>query len=114
MTPAEQARAFGAMLLCGACMGVVYDMLGIFRCVRGLCAASDILFGICCASGIVWTALRLEMEAFRLYAFAGAACGMALYGVTLGMIARRIAAGVRIMMEKREKKPKKRQDVAGN
>ena len=55
----------------------------------------------------MWTALRLEMEAFRLYAFAGAACGMALYGVTLGMLARRIAAGVRRMMEKTGEKTQK-------
>ena len=114
MTPAEQARAFGAMLLCGACMGVVYDMLGIFRCVRGLCAASDILFGICCASGIVWTALRLEMEAFRLYAFAGAAGGMTLYGATVGAAVRRISAAARRSTVRRKEKRKKHALPAGN
>ena len=46
MTPAEQARAFAAMLLAGVCMGVFYDLLGPMRRVKGLCAAADLLFGL--------------------------------------------------------------------
>ena len=114
MTPTEQARAFAAMMACGACMGAVYDALGVFRRVRGLCALTDMLFGICCAAGIIWTALRLETDAFRLYAFAGAACGMALYGATAGAMLRRIAALMRRWMDKMEEKRKKRPSPAGN
>lgn len=95
MTPAEQARAFVVMLLAGVCMGVVYDLLGPLRRVRGLCAAADLLFGLCCAAGIVTTALGLRCDAFRLYAFAGAACGLALYGATVGAVLRRVAAILR-------------------
>ena len=109
-----------AMLLCGACMGVTYDALGILRQVRGLCAFTDLLFGVCCAAGIIWTALWLETDAFRLYVFVGAACGMALYGTTAGMIIRRMAAGMRRMtakakeMDKTEEKYKKHPSPAGN
>ena len=102
MTPAEQARAFAAMMACGACMGVAYDALGVFRRARGLCALTDMLFGICCALGIIWTALQIEIEAFRLYVFAGAACGMALYSMTVGAILRRIVALMRRWMVKME------------
>ena len=63
MTPAEQARAFAAMLLAGVCMGVFYDLLGPMRRVKGLCAAADLLFGLCCAAGIVTTALGLRCDA---------------------------------------------------
>jgi len=113
MTPAEQANAFAAMLLCGACMGVVYDMLGMLRRVRGLCAIADILFGCCCAAGVILTALRLQIDAFRLYVFAGVGCGMALYGVTIGAAIRKLAAAIRRKIPESEEKCKKNASTEG-
>jgi len=114
MTPAEQARAFAAMLLCGVCLGAAYDLLGTLRRVRGLCAVTDVLFGVLGAAGIIWTALRLECEAFRLYAFAGAAGGMTLYGATVGAAVRRISAAARRSTVRRKEKRKKHALPAGN
>ena len=114
MTPEEQAYAFAAMLLAGVCMGAVYDLLGPVRRVKGLCAVTDMLFGVCCAAGIVMTALQLQCDAFRLYAFGGAACGMVLYGITAGAVYRRIAAIWRKKIRNWKEKYKIRSGAAGN
>lgn len=102
MTPQEQAHAFAAMLAAGVCLGGVYDLLMPLR--SGVCcAAADLLFGVLCAAGIIAAALLRQCDAFRLYAFAGAACGMILYGLTLGRLVR---FGIRIC-QKRWKKVRK-------
>jgi len=104
MTPAEQARAFAAMLCCGACLGVLYDLLGPLRRIKGMCAMMDMLFGLFCAAGMILTALHLQCDPFRLYAFIGMACGMALYGVTAGAGIRKLSAMVRKRIVKWEEK----------
>ena len=87
MMPKVQAEIFLAMTSIGACLGAVYDLLGVFR--RGaLCAASDVLFGVLCATAMTATGLVLRCDVFRLFAFAGAALGMCLYGVTIGAAVR--------------------------
>lgn len=113
MTPQEQARVFLTMMLCGACLGVLYDLLGMLRRTAFLCALTDVFFGLCCAVSVVAAALWLRCEAFRLYTFAGVGCGMALYGVSLGNIWRRIAHNVRQRIQKREEKYKNSQSPAG-
>jgi len=113
VTPLEQARAFGVMALCGVCLGAAYDLLGPLRRVTGLCAITDLLFGLCCAAGMIQAALFLRCDAFRLYAFAGVGCGMALYGTTLGALLRYAGRHVRKRIQKREEKWKNRQSTAG-
>jgi len=103
MNPQEQAYAFAAMMVSGACMGVAYDLLGLLRRIRGLCAVSDMFFGLLCAVGIVVTALWLRCDAFRLYAFLGAACGLLLYGISVGTAIRRIKRRIRYAMQKGRK-----------
>ena len=114
MTPTEQARAFTAMLCCGACLGVLYDLLAPLRRIRGMCTAMDVFFGVCCAAGMILTALRLRCDPFRLYMFAGILCGMILYGMTVGAGIRRISAMVRKKTAKNREKYKKRSESAGN
>lgn len=101
MTPQEQAHAFAAMTICGMGMGAAYDLLGPFRRIKRMCALTDLFFGICCASGIVVTALKLRCEPFRFYVFAAAGCGMALYGMTLGNAWRRILRYIRSRIQKK-------------
>lgn len=87
MTPAQQAHVFAAMLLTGAGMGAAHDLLAPLR--RGaLCWAADLLLGALGAAGMIAAALWLRCEAFRLYTFAAAACGAALYALTVGRIVR--------------------------
>jgi len=114
MTPAEQAWAFAAMACCGVCLGMLYDLLGPLRRMRGMCAITDILFGVFCAAGMILTALYLQCDPFRLYAFGGILCGIALYGITAGAGIRRISAMLRKRIAKREEKYKKQSSPAGN
>ena len=113
MTPLEHAKVFTAMLCCGISLGVLYDLLGAIRCLRGMCAVTDMLFGVFCALGMILTALHLLVDPFRLYAFAGTFCGIMLYGLTAGTLIRRIMAMMGERMEKWEEKCKKRAGAAG-
>ena len=113
MTPQEQGHVFAAMALCGVCLGVVYDLLGPLRRAAWLCAPSDLLFGVICAAGIAAAALHLRCEPFRLYVFAGVACGMILYGATMGSLLRHIGRSMRKRKRETEEKYKKRQSAAG-
>jgi len=113
MTPLEQAQTFGGMALCGVFLGVTYDLLGLLRRSACLCAATDLLFGFCCAAGMILTALCLQCDAFRLYAFTGVGCGMTLYGMTLGVILRRTGRLMHKRIQKGEEKWKKQQSTAG-
>ena len=82
MTAAQQAQALGWMAALGAAAGLCYDLLGRLR--RGRLTA--------CAAGMTGIALRLRMNPFRLYAFAGVALGLAAYAATLGRLLRFFAA----------------------
>lgn len=89
---AEQARLFAAMALCGAAMGAAYDAAAAMHALlgggRALRAALDMAFGLCFACAMIAAGLRLRADPFRLYAFAGAAAGFAVYMTTLGAIVR--------------------------
>lgn len=113
MTVADQARVFLAMTLCGAALGALYDVLSPLR--RGvLTGAADLLFGALCALGMVLAALIMEAEPFRLYAFAGALLGGALYAASIGTIVRKVSGAVRKRRKKRRNLDEKRQIDAGN
>ena len=114
MTPQEQARVFAAMLCCGACLGVVYDLLGPLRRITGLCAGTDLLFGAVCAAGIAAVALIMRCEAFRFYVFAGTGLGLILYGLTIGAMIRRLGGVLSRYAQKNREKCKKQESVAGN
>ena len=112
MTVADQARVFLAMVLCGVLLGAVYDALAPLR--RGaFTVAADGLFGVLCALGMIAVGLRMEAEPLRLYAFAGAVAGGALYAVTIGTIVRKVSECVRIWRKKWRKMDKKAEDSAG-
>ena len=70
------------MAALGAAAGLCYDLLGRLR--RGRLTAG--------AAGMTGIALRLRMNPFRLYAFAGVALGLAAYAATLGRLLRFFAA----------------------
>ena len=113
MTPLEHAKVFAAMLCCGISLGMLYDLLGAIRRLRGMCAVADVLFGVFCALGMILTALHLQVDPFRLYAFAGTFCGIMLYGLTAGALIRRLMAMIGERMEKWEEKCKKSAGAAG-
>lgn len=112
MTAAEQARAFAAMAACGAAVGAAHDLLRpILR--GGMAHILDLALGVLAAAGMISTALFLQTDAFRLYAFAGVLAGIALYMLTIGTIVRRLAACVRTFVKKSKMTNKKAPDVAG-
>ena len=113
MTPLEHAKVFAAMLCCGISLGVLYDLLGAIRRLGGMCAVTDVLFGVFCALGMILTALYLQVDPFRMYAFAGTFCGIMLYGLTAGALIRRMMAMIGARMEKWKEKCKKRAGAAG-
>lgn len=88
MSPYDQAHAFLAMVLCGACIAMIHDMLGLLRRGKILTALADIFLGFLAAAGIAAAGLRLRCDPFRLYVFGGAALGFAIYRLSLGTIVR--------------------------
>lgn len=108
----EQAQVFGAMVVCGAVLGGVYDALGLLR--RGAAVhACDLLFGVLAAAGMIGAALWLRADAFRLYAFAGVLTGFGLYMLTIGMMIRHVSRYILRNVKKREDLIKNVSDVAG-
>ena len=107
MKVALQAHVFFAMMLCGAALGMVYDMLALLRrLLHAGCAMTgflDLFFGAACAAGIIAAGLGLETEVFRWYVFAGVLLGMAVYGCTAGRIARLIIRSFAEMSKKVKK-----------
>lgn len=79
-------------LTLGAAAGLCYDLLGRLRRGRLTAGAADLFLGALCAAGMTGIALRLRMNPFRLYAFAGVALGLAAYAATLGRLLRFFAA----------------------
>lgn len=109
---AEQACAFAMMAGCGALVGAAGDLLSPLR--RGaLGHAADLLLGALAAVGMTLAALFLQMDAFRLYAFAGVMAGMLLYAATIGMIVHKLTRYVRSIVKKRGIMRKKVRDDAG-
>lgn len=99
---------FLTMLLCGAGLGAAYDALWLIRRTilrgRATCALLDLLFGVICAAGVIFSALCLRADAFRWYTLLGAAAGMALYAASLGALVRRVAVAlIRICKNKSRK-----------
>lgn len=94
MTVAQQAQAFAAMALCGALLGLAYELLAALRRGRVLTAAADVLFGGAVTAGITCTALWLRCEAFRLYTLLGVTLGFALYQGTIGTTVRFLKARI--------------------
>ena len=107
MTVQQQAHAFAAMAICGACTGAVHDLLGLLRKNAVAAAAADLALGIACAGGVVAAALFLRCEAFRSYTLIGIAAGWTIYALTLGMI-------IRILRRKFMKLSKKEINSAKN
>ncbi len=105
MTPADQARLFLAMTLCGAMLGAAYDALSPLRRLWALPA--DVAFGVLCAAGMIAVGLAMQAEAFRWFAFCGVLAGGALYRASIGTIVRKIQAVVRKNGKKRRKMYKK-------
>ena len=64
------------MAALGAAAGLCYDLLGRLRRGRLTAGAADLFLGALCAAGMTGIALRLRMNPFRLYAFAGVALGL--------------------------------------
>lgn len=100
--PAEQARIFLAMALCGAAVACAYDgslalrrALGLGRVLSG---ALDLAMGALSAAAMALTALRLRIDPLRLYAFAGVAAGFALYRASAGALVRHADARIRSRM----------------
>ena len=113
MTPAEQARAFLAMALCGGLLGAAYDLLGIVRRGPWRTALADVAFGLCTALGVIATALVLRCEAFRLYVLLGVLAGFGLYTCSWGIFVRFLTKRVGGLAQKVEKKAKKSGTLAG-
>ena len=94
--PAQQARVFLAMALCGAGIACAFDGSLALRRLLGLCGvlagALDLLMGALAAAAMTFTALCLRVDPLRAYAFAGVAAGFALYRFSLGAIGRAIHA----------------------
>ena len=101
MTVMEQARVFGAMGICGAALGAVYDVLRLIL-RGGFMPVLDLALGVAAAAGMILTALMLETEAFRLYAFAGVLLGIGLYMLTIGAIIRKMSGVVRNFVKKED------------
>ena len=112
MTAAEQASVFAAMAACGAALGMIGDVLSPLR--RGVAVhVLDIMMGVTAAGMMTLCALRMRTDVFRLYVFAGAACGFAIYSLTLGTIVRKLAHCVRSMNKKDGRLDKKVRNDAG-
>ena len=94
--PAQQARVFLAMALCGAAVACVYDGSLVLRRAlelgHVLSGALDLAMGALSAAAMALTALRLRVDPLRAYAFAGVAAGFSLYRFSLGALARAIHA----------------------
>lgn len=94
--PAQQARVFLAMALCGAAIACAFDgslalrrLLGLGSALSG---ALDLMMGALAAAAMTLTALRLRTDPLRAYAFAGVAAGFALYRASLGTLVRAVHA----------------------
>ena len=97
--PAQQARVFLAMALCGAAVAGACDGARALRRLLGmggvLSGALDLLMGALAAAAMTLTALCLRVDPLRAYAFAGVAAGFALYRFSLGAFARAIHTAAR-------------------
>lgn len=88
MTVAEQARAFAAMVLCGAATGLLHDLLALLRRNPYFTAAADLLLGIGCALEVIAAGLLLSCDPFRMYTILGVGTGWAVYHASVGICVR--------------------------
>ena len=88
MTVAEQTRVFLSMVLRGAGIGAVHDLLAVIRRGALLTMAADMLLGFVAAAGVISAALLLRCDAFRLYTLLGVAVGWMIYAFSMGTIVR--------------------------
>jgi len=100
MTVADQARVFAAMMLCGAAIGMLHDLLAVCRGNPYFTAVADLLLGIGGGLGVIAVGLMLCCDPFRLYTALGVGGGWTVYALSLGR-------GVRILAAAFEKLSKK-------
>lgn len=103
MSVSDQGRVFLGMMLCGICIGVVNDLLGLFRRGTLTTAAADLLLGVLSAACIIACGLKMQCDPMRLYALLGAALGFAAYGASVGTIVRKLARGCMRLTKKVKK-----------
>lgn len=107
MIAAQQARAFLAMLLCGAACALAHDAARLTGWLLGgrtaFSAMMDLALGAVLAAGMTVTGLMLGMSPMRLYLFAGVGLGAALWYASGGMAARRVGAYLCGKFRKRQK-----------
>lgn len=100
MTVYDQARAFAAMAICGACTGAMQDIFAVLRRNMLFAIASDLLLGVLCALGIIGVGLMLRCDPLGLYTVLGMGSGWILYAVSLGTIVRILAGMVTKLSKK--------------
>lgn len=100
MNIADQTRAFLAMTLCGAGVGIAHDLLTVFRRGMLLTLAADMALGVMLCAGVIGAALVLCCEPFRLYTLLGVASGWVIYALSLGTIVRILMKGFAKMSNK--------------
>lgn len=88
MTAADQARVFAAMVICGACIGIVHDLLAVFRRGPASTGLADIALGVIAAAFVGAAGLALRCNPFRLFSLLGVIAGWAIYALSLGTIVR--------------------------
>lgn len=100
MSISQQAVVLAHMMLCGAAVGLMHDLLALVRCGQVMTAAADLLLAPVGAISVIVAALALRCEAFRLYVFLGFAAGWAIYSFSLGTIVRFLMKGFTKMSKK--------------
>lgn len=96
----NQGRVFAAMMLCGAALGLMYDVLAFCRRGRMMTAIADLLLAPLGAGVVIAAALLLRCEAFRLFVLMGMAFGWMIYALSLGTIVRFLIKGLAKMSKK--------------
>lgn len=103
MTVAQQGHVFAAAVLCGICIGMVHDLLGVLRRGMLMTMTADLLLGTAAAVGIVGVGLRFGCSPFRLHIFLGATLGWTIYAALMGINVRFWRAGYMSLSKKVKK-----------
>lgn len=95
------------MLLCGALGGAAYDAMMLLRHAlhagRVATGLLDLCLGAMLAVGVTCAGLYLEMDPFRLYAFAGVGLGLLAWYAAAGQLLRRMMALAGRIVQKKAK-----------
>lgn len=90
---------------------MLYDVLWLLRRLthagRVMTGALDLCFGAALAVMMTAAGLRLCVDPFRLYLFAGVFAGWAVYACTMGLALRKVYAGVQRIVKKVPQMPEK-------